>query len=95
MPAESLLLILISEVRMTPSPQHLHCISILLVITCLFSLVSTDQTLKDDVDVGVFNNEGKLKSKSQIVLSYSDVVSSLIFLNSRWEVKIFHRREIS
>ena len=90
MPAESLLLILISEVRMTPSPQHLHCISILLVITCLFSLVSTDQTLKDDVDVGVFNNEGKLKSKSQIVLSYSDVVSSLIFLNSRWEVKIFH-----
>ena len=68
MPAESLILILISEVRMTPSPPDLGSTSLVLaVIICLISLGSTDQTLNDDVDVGVgvFNNEGKLKSKSQ------------------------------
>ena len=66
LPAESLVLILISEVKMTPSPPHLNCTSLLLVIIALFSMVSSDQTLIDDVDVGVFN-EGKLKSKSQII----------------------------
>ena len=65
MPAESLLLILISEVKMTPFPPHLDCTSLLLLIISIVSLVSTNETLKDGVDVGVFNNEGKLKSKSQ------------------------------
>ena len=68
---------------MTPSPPHLHyCTSLLLLIICIVSLVSTDETLKDGVDVSVFNNEGKLKSKSQIVLSYSDVVSHVILYNT-------------
>ena len=74
MRAESLILILIPEVKMTPYPPHLHCNSLLLIILCIISLVSTDETLKD-VDVAVSNNEGKLKSKSHVVLSYGDVVS--------------------
>ena len=68
---------------MTPNPPHLHYYtSLLLLIICIVSLVSTDETLKDGVDVSVFNNEGKLKSKSQIVLSYSDVVSYVILYNT-------------